>query len=355
MRILITGGAGFVGSRLARIFRKTAGISEVVALDNLRRRGSELNLEHFRKEGITFRHGDIRSPSDLQDLEGDFDVMIDASAEPSVHAGVTGSPDYVIDTNLGGTIHCLDFARKRCGAFIFLSTSRVYSLAPLRAIPLREEGTRLALDIRSAQQGLSETGIHEDFPTNTARSLYGATKLASELLVQEYAHAYGLKAVINRCGVIAGAGQFGKTDQGVFTLWVANHHFGIPLSYTGFGGKGLQVRDLLHPDDLFALVQNQLKRPDLLTGDVFNAGGGLACSVSLQEMTVLCQKATGRSVSISENPATAAVDVPWYATDNSKAQKAFGWLPGRSPEFIVNEIAGWIRNNEASLAPLFGK
>src|SRR5207302_2093552 len=120
------------------------------------------------------------------------------------------------------------------------------------------------------QKGISKKGISESFPIHLPRSLYGATKLASEMIIQEYAYAYGLQALINRCGVIAGPGQFGKVDQGVFTLWVANHYFRRPLKYTGFGGRGKQVRDLLHPLDLFTLLKQQLLDISSYSGQVFN-------------------------------------------------------------------------------------
>ena len=98
MNLLITGGAGFVGSALARYFRRAD--NSVVVFDNLHRRGSEWNVERLRSEGVTFVHGDVRNPADLEALDGTFDVLIEASAEPSVHAGIAGSPRYVLDTNL---------------------------------------------------------------------------------------------------------------------------------------------------------------------------------------------------------------------------------------------------------------
>ena len=349
MRVLITGGAGFVGSHLARLYR-SAG-AEVVAFDNLKRRGSERNLAAFQREGIHFAHGDVRSASDLAALPGNFDLFVEASAEPSVHAGTDGSPAYLLDTNLLGTINCLEFTRARAGALIFLSTSRVYSIAPLSALPLAAQGTRLAPT--SAGKGFSPKGITEEFPVDTARSLYGATKLCSEILLQEYAHTYGVKALVNRCGVIAGAGQFGKVDQGVFTLWIASHFFGKPLRYTGFGGKGHQVRDLLHPSDLYALLQVQANGMAQNSGRIFNVGGGAEISVSLSEWTQHAREATGREVEISSVPGTAAVDIPWYISDCALAEKTFGWRPQKSPVEIARDITFWLRENENSLRALF--
>lgn len=350
MRILITGGAGFVGSHLARLYRKSG--AEVVVLDNLKRRGSERNLSFFQQEGITFVHGDVRNPTDLSSLPGNFDLLVEASAEPSVHAGNDGSPAYVLDTNLVGSINCLEFARQRVGSLIFLSTSRVYSLSPLLSLPLSEGKTRLQPS--GETEGFSAQGINERFPTDSARSLYGATKLCSEILLQEYVHTFKLKALINRCGVIAGAGQFGKLDQGVFTLWIANHHFGKPLQYTGFGGNGLQVRDLLHPSDLFRLLELQLSGIEKNSGEIFNVGGGQAVSTSLLEWTNLAEEATGKKVEMRSVPTTAAVDIPYYVSDCQKVQEKFGWRPEVSTRDIALDIAQWLKSNESSLRALFG-
>jgi CDP-paratose 2-epimerase len=331
MRVLITGGAGFVGSNLALAFRDRG--AAVTALDNLHRRGSELNLPRFRERGIEFVHGDIRQPGDLEALDGRFDVFVEAAAEPSVHAG----PEAVLSTNLTGTLHCLEFARKRAGVFVFLSTSRVYSIEPLRALPLEETETRF-----------TGPAIDEAFPTHQPRSFYGASKLASELIIQEYVASFGMRAVIDRCGVIAGAGQFGKVDQGVFTYWMAAHHFGLPLTYTGFRGK--QVRDLLHPTDLFALIEKQVDRPD---GQTYNVGGGAPGSVSLRELTALCREITGNAIEVAEDAATSPVDVPHYVTDHARVSAAFDWEPHCTPREIMNDIHTWIRENEDDLRPIF--
>jgi len=322
-----------------------------VLLDNLRRRGSEWNLPALVAEGAQFVHGDVRNRADLEALEGKFDVLIEASAEPSVHAGIGSSPRYVLDTNLVGALNCLEYARENCGGVVFLSSSRVYSLDPLRALPLMEKETRLDIpEDGPGTAGLSFAGISEAFACDGPRSYYGASKLAAELLCQEYAAHAGLPVVINRCGVIAGPGQFGKTDQGVFTLWVARHHYGRALKYTGFGGKGLQVRDLLHPEDLGDLIKLQLASLAQVSGRTFNVGGGRKGSVSLREFTGLCQEVVGREVHVAEDPTTSTVDVPWYITDHDRVSKLLGWKPTRSPRRIVEDVHEWIGANEKALA-----
>jgi CDP-paratose 2-epimerase len=352
MRILISGGAGFVGSTLARSFCGQPG-NEIVVLDNLRRRGSELNLTAFRKMGIDFRHGDVREAADLQNIPGNFDLMIEASAEPSVHAGQNDSPDYVIATNLQGTINCLEFARKRVGLFSYLSTSRVYSISSLRSIQLDETPQRFEIAAQQILPGISQSGIDEAFPINQARSFYGTSKLASELLIQEYVESYGVRAIINRCGVIAGPGQFGKTDQGFVSLWVAHHYFGLPLKYKGFGGKGRQVRDVLHALDLVELISRQLVEPKRWNGECYNVGGGKRLSTSLLELTGLCSETVGSPTMIDSTQDTERVDVPLYVTDYGKAHRTFSWLPQRDMKTIVTEIAEWIKLNEDSLRPIF--
>lgn len=302
----------------------------------------------MKAAGVEFVHGDVRNPADLAGIEGPISLLIEASAEPSVHAGTSGSPQYLLDTNLVGAINCLELARTRGCGFIFISSSRVYSIPALRDIALAESATRLA-----PADGMN--GIAEDFPTigSGFRSLYGSSKLAAELLVEEYAVNCGVPAVVNRCGVIAGPGQFGRTDQGVFTLWVARHRFGGSLRYTGFGGTGKQVRDLLHPADLADLMRKQ--RPQLadLAGQAFCVGGGFEGSVSLLEYSGICAEVTGTTLDIPGVAETANVDIPWFVADSARAQARFDWRPTRSPRQIVSEIDAWLQANEGQLRPLF--
>lgn len=347
--ILVTGGAGFVGSNLAMYFKQANPDARVVVLDNLKRRGSELNLPRLKAEGIQFVHGDIRVPDDLTNLPGDFDLLLECSAEPSVLAGYGESPAYLVQTNLVGTTHCLEWARLRKADLVFLSTSRVYPIARQNALRVEETATRFELSGEQPFVGVSEKGISEDFPLDGARSLYGATKLASELLVEEYREMYGMRVLVNRCGVLTGPWQMGKVDQGVFSLWLLAHHFGRPLKYIGFGGNGKQVRDLLHVRDLFELLQLELVDIDKLNGRVLNAGGGRPVSLSLLETTALCEVITGKTTPITPVTDNRVADLPIYLTDNTRVTEATGWTPKLGPEAILRDIYEWVKQNEASI------
>jgi CDP-paratose 2-epimerase len=351
MKILITGGAGFVGSALGISLKINYPGYEIFALDNLKRRGSELNLSRLKKHGVTFIHGDIRNKEDFDALPP-VDFVIEASAEPSVLAGLEGTPDYLINTNLVGTVNCLNYARKHRAGFIFLSTSRVYPIKTIEKLNFVEEDTRFSLADDQSVPGVSSKGIAEDFPLNGARSLYGTTKLASELIIQEYNEFYDLKTVINRCGVITGPWQMGKVDQGVMVLWVAKHYFRQKLGYFGYGGTGKQMRDMLHVADLYRLVEWQLHNIDQVNGEILNAGGGLQSSASLQELTKICQEVTGNVIPIQEVPETRTADIRLYLTDNTRVTALTGWKPKIGIRQIVEEIAAWLAENEADLAPI---
>lgn len=352
MRVLITGGAGFVGSNIAKMLRRDH-LWEIVAFDNLKRRGSELALCRLADSGVNFVHGDVRNCEDLEAV-GRADLIIECCAEPSVSAGCGGDPRYVVNTNLIGTLNCLEFARLNRSAAIFLSTSRVYSIDALRSLPLFATSSRYELPDSSSGAGWSSRGISEAFPTIGHRSLYGATKLASELLIEEYGAMYGLPAIVNRCGVISGPWQMGKVDQGFFVLWAARHLYGGTLTYNGFGGTGHQVRDVLHVNDLYALIEHQIRNLESLSGRVFNVGGGIDSSISLRELTDFCTESTGRRIEISSNPDTNPVDVPYYVTDNSLVTAQTGWKPDYTIERSLDEVITWLGENRRELLPILG-
>jgi CDP-paratose 2-epimerase len=347
-RVLITGGAGFVGANVALAFASRHPEWEIIALDNLKRRGSELNLPRLRGAGVSFVHGDIRQLADLDGV-GEFDAMVECSAEPSVLAGLDGSPDYLIQSNLVGAYHCLEAARRRGAFLVFLSTSRVYPVAPLETLRLEEAPTRFELTDPQPIAGVSRLGISEDMPLSGARTLYGMTKLSAEMLIEEYRAAYGLRAVVNRCGVIAGPWQMGKVDQGVFTYWMLAHHFRRPLSYIGFGGSGKQVRDLIHVDDVVDLIDLQLAAPEEWDGVTANVGGGRECSLSLAETTAICADITGNSLDVASSGGSRPGDIPVYISDCSKLFSLTSWRPARDARTVLTDIHRWVLENEAAI------
>lgn len=350
-QILVTGGAGFVGSNLCIAFKSKYPSYEVIALDNLRRRGSELNLLRLREAGVRFVHGDVRNAEDLAEFET-LDAIIDASADPSVLAGIDSPVLPLLNSNLLGTVHCLELAHRTKAFFIFLSTSRVYPQAALEGAAYNELSTRFAWTDEQNQPGIGPSGVSEDFTLTGSRSFYGASKLCSETLITEYHALKGVNAVINRCGVIAGPWQMGKVDQGVLALWVARHFFKKELSYIGYGGTGKQTRDVLHVDDLFDLVDLQLHQPTTFNGEIFNVGGGLAVSFSLKELTALCQNITGNEVSLTSVPQNRTADIRIYISDTAKLHQTCGWAPRRGLTELVSDVFCWVKENEKQLRPV---
>lgn len=345
--VLITGGAGFVGSNLAIKLKEDYPSLNITVLDNLKRRGSELSLRRLKDAGVEFVHGDIRNREDL--IFEKVDLLLECSAEPSVLAGINSSPDYLMNTNLVGTLNCLEVVREHGAASIFLSTSRVYPISYINGLKFEESETRFNILDNQEITGASSSGIAENFPLDKARSLYGTTKLASEMVVAEYVDTYGLKAIVNRCGVITGPWQMGKIDQGVFVLWVAKHYFKQPLSYIGYGGEGKQVRDFIHIDDLYSSIKLQLENFETYNSEVWNIGGGLSNSVSLKELTSLCEKATGNTILINSVAEDRPADLRFFITDSSKFLEQSGLSWQKDAQQTVEDIYSWIKENESDL------
>jgi len=350
-KLLITGGAGFIGSSICLKLKEKYPGYVITAFDNLKRRGSELNLTDFKKLGIDFIHGDIRNIEDL-DTAGRFDILIEASAEASVLAGLNTDPRYIINNNLYGSINCFNECLKNRAQLIFLSTSRVYPFQRIEQANYVEEETRFSFAENQLEKGISKSGISEELSLEGSRSFYGTTKLSSELFIREYSEFYGLQAAITRFGVVAGPRQFGKADQGVVTLWMAKHFWNQSLKYIGYGGTGKQVRDILHIDDLVRLIDLQIHNMDKFNGNVFNAGGGLCSSLSLVEMTNMCSEITGNKIQIEAELQTRPADLRIYITDNEKIKQNTGWEPERGTKEILYDIFLWLKDNENKLRPV---
>jgi CDP-paratose 2-epimerase len=359
VHILITGGAGFVGSELAvRLSEKS---HRVVVMDNLVRRGSESNLERLAQHGVRFVHGDVRNPEDFQNLPSGIEFVCDTSAQPSVVSGYS-NPVFDITNNSLGVVRVLEYARLNRCPLIFFSTSRVYVVERLLELPRREGATRIEWDaeawkklpVESRARGFDPAhGISEEFAVDGGqRSIYGLSKLIADAACQEYAHAFDMPIAVNRFGVIAGTGQFAKLDQGWVGWWAIAHYFRLPLKYIGWNGK--QVRDILFLEDVCALVELQMNQMDRFRGDIFNLGGGAENSLSLREGTQLLEQKLGHGTTITSEDAVRKADLPIYFTDNRKAAKMLKWRPKVTIDEGFDRILEWIRSNEASLKSRYG-
>ncbi len=354
MQILVTGGCGFVGSHVALHLREKG--HQVYVMDNLVRRGSERNIGVLSHHGVTFVHGDVRNPEDLDNLPAGIELICDTSAQPSVVTGYA-NPLFDITNNGLGAIHILEYARPRKIPLIFWSSNRVYGADGLNALPRRETASRFEYDpdawkdipVEQRPAGFDPThGVSESFSIDGGqRSIYGLSKLIADTACQEYAQAYDLPVVVNRFGVLSGAGQFGHTDQGWVVWWAIAHWFRLPLTYLGWHGK--QVRDVLFIQDMLELLDVQLKQIHQFRGEVFNAGGGAANSISLCEATRMMKEMTGRCTSVTDSDQVRKGDIVLYWTDNRKAASQLGWKPSTDLRVGFQVIFEWIRKNESEL------
>jgi CDP-paratose 2-epimerase len=333
MKILVTGISGFVGYNLATQMSHFIEDLEVIGLDNFSRKGSEQNIPLLLKAGVNLVRADIRSQSDIDSLPV-VDWIIDCAANPSVLAGLDGqvSSRQVLEHNLLGTINLLEYCKRHKSGFIMLSTSRVYSALELANLPVESSKDRFQLK-QSSTAGISDLGISETFPTSAPISLYGASKLASEQLILEYGYNFDFPLWVNRCGVLAGAGQFGKADQGIFSYWIHSFKERNTLKYIGFDGSGYQVRDALHPHDLTLLVSK-----------IINIGGGIENSLSLKELTNWCEERFGKNEILSMN-LHRPMDAPWIVMNSLLAKNVWDWEPQVKISKILSEIANFADEN----------
>ena len=329
MKILITGGCGFVGSNLAIYFKKNRIGTKINTLDNLSRKGSLLNLKRLKKNKIKNFKKDISNYNNLKSLPK-YDLIVDCCAEAAVEVSKT-EIDKVFNTNLVGTFNILKKCTKDKSNFIFLSSSRVYSIKDLRKIKKKN------------------FLINEKFDTSRPKSIYGFSKYSSEHLIREFSFLYKMKYVINRLGVISGPWQFGRQDQGFVSLWVWKHINRKKLSYIGFGGKGSQIRDVIHIVDVCKLVSKQIKKINKINNLTLNVGGGIKNFISLKDLTKICQKITSNRIKIFSKKATSEYDIPYYVTDNLKVKKIYNWQPQKNILDIVKDIYKWMILNKKVL------
>lgn len=340
MKILITGGCGFVGSNLA-LFLKDAK-HKITSLDNFSRKGSRYNFQLLKKRKIKNFNIDVSNYLKISKLPK-FDLIIDCCAEAAVEVS-RNKFDKVINTNLIGTINILKKAKKDKSKIIFLSSSRVY--------PIKNTSNNLKEKILKKKLIIKEM-FNEFSNINGPKTIYGVTKLASEMFIEEFSYAFGLKYIINRCGVISGPLQFGKQDQGFISLWIWRHIIKKKLSYIGFGGLGNQVRDVLHVQDLCELINIQIKRFQSINNSLFTVGGSKKSNISLRKLTEICQKVTNNKIKISKNKKTSIYDIPYFITDNKKVLKVYKWKPKKNIYDIINDTYKWLIINKTNLIRYF--
>ena len=324
MKILITGGCGFVGSNLAIYLKKVLTRSKIYSLDNLSRKGSIFNHARLRKHKIKNFKFNIENYKSFKRLPK-FDLIIDCCAEAAVEVSKV-QIDRVINTNLIGTFNILKKCSKDKSNLIFLSSSRVYSI-----------------------ENLNKKIVNENFDTIKPKSIYGFSKLSSELLIREFSYLFKIKYIINRLGVIAGPWQFGKEQQGFVSLWVWRHLIRGRLSYNGYGGKGRQIRDVVHIADVCRLVQSQISKFNKINNILVNAGGGKKNSVSLKRLTKICQEITSNKLKITSQKKTSIYDIPFYVTNNSLVKKIYRWEPKKNIYEIVKDIYLWMKLNKKKI------
>lgn len=340
MKLLLTGACGFAGQTLARALPEHLPGLDIIGVDSLMRPGSELNRRSLPGTGIKFVHGDLRNAADVEALPA-ADWVIDAAANPSVLAGFENpaASRQLVEHNLSSTINLLEYCRRARAGFILLSSSRVYSIAPLAALEMDSSGN--AFRPKPTQQwpaGCSPDGVTETFSTQPPLSLYGSTKLASEILAAEYGAAFDFPVWLNRCGVLTGAGQFGRADQGIFSYWIHAYAARRPLRYTGFNGRGWQVRDCLHPADLVPMLVRQMQQPPARPEQPLNFGGGVQNSISLAQLSDWCAKRFGPR-EVGSDPTPRPFDVAWMVLDCGAAAKRWNWKPLRGLDSVLEEIA----------------
>ena len=332
-KILITGGCGFIGANLC-IHLKNLNFA-VDSIDNLSRRGSRYKLGILKKNGIKNYKFNIEDYNKLKLLPR-YDIIIDCCAEAAVEVSKKNI-DQVINTNLIGTLKILNKAKRDKSKVIFLSTSRVYSISKINNL-FKNNNFKNKLKVK--------TLIDEKFDTDSPMSIYGVTKLSSELFIKEFSYAFGLKYIINRFGVVSGPLQFGKEDQGFVSLWIWRHITKKKLNYIGYNGLGNQVRDILHIDDLCKIIEIQIRKINTINNKVFTVGGSRKNTISLNNLTKICEKVTKNKIKFGKIKLTSIYDIPYFVTSNKKITNTYNWKPKKNMFDIINDTYKWMINKK---------
>lgn len=343
MKILVTGGAGFVGSHVSEYYAKKG--DEVIVFDNLSRgetlktadrRESSINYNwnHLKNiENIELVRGDIRKEDEIIKAAEGVDAVIHAAAQVAVTSSVN-DPRMDFEINVLGTFNVLEAARKSENdpAVVYCSTNKVYG-ENVNQVPVKEEDTRYVFD---GIDGVPET-LSIDLCEHTP---YGCSKLAGDLYVQDYAELYGLKTAVFRMSCIYGTRQFGNEDQGWVAHFVISTVMGKPLTIYG---DGKQVRDILYVSDLVRACDIFLESNK--KSGVYNIGGGPKNTISLLELLDLLEEETGKRSEITFSTWRPS-DQKVYISDITKAKKELGWEPKIEPKEGIKELIEWIKEKE---------
>ena len=340
MKILITGGCGFVGTNIA-IFLSNKKY-KISTLDNLSRKGSRYNLNLLKKYNIKNYNLNVVNYNKLKKLPK-YNLIIDCCAEAAVEVSKK-KIDSVVNTNLIGTINILKKAKKDNSKIIFLSSSRVYPIEKMNKI-VNKKIIKKNIKINKM--------MNENDSIIGPKSIYGLTKLSSEMFIEEFAYAFGIKYLINRCGVISGPLQFGKQDQGFVSLWIWKHISKKNLTYIGYGGLGNQIRDVLHINDLCRLIDIQIIKFNKIYNRLFTVGGSKKSCTSLKKLTKICENVTKNKIKFRRVSKTSIYDIPYFVTDNKSVSKTYRWKPKKSINDIVNDTFIWLSNNKNNLKKYF--
>ena len=272
-----------------------------------------------------------------------YDLILDCCAEAAVEISKNDF-DKVINTNLIGTINILKKSKNDKSKIIFISSSRIYPLEEMNKI-IKNKNLKSKIKISKM--------FSEKDKIIGPKTIYGLTKLCSEMLIEEFSYAYQLKYLINRCGVISGPLQFGKQDQGFVSLWIWRHLNKKKLSYIGYGGYGNQIRDVLHIDDLSELILLQIKNINKINNKLFTVGGSKTSYTSLSQLTKLCQKITGNKIKMGKVSKTSSYDIPYYLSDNTHVSNTYRWKPKRNINQVVMDTFLWLKKNKPIIKKYF--
>lgn len=334
--IIVTGGCGFIGSNICEFLKKKK--FNVISVDNLSKNYSKINQKRLSKLKIRNYRLNIYKKNFLN-LRFKAKFIIDCCADPSVESSRANRVAN-INNNLITTLNVLEKAKRDKSKVIFLSTSRVY--------PVQDSYKKF---IKSKKNNFFD----ENSNIVGAKTIYGYTKISSEMLINEFNYAFGLEYIINRCGLVTGPWQFGRVEQGLVSLWLWNHlnKKENNLSYKGYGGSGKQIRDVLFIDDLKLLIYKQIKKFNTLKNNTFTVGGGYKNTINLIELTKICQQLTGNKIKIRKSKSTSIYDIPFYITSSKKLKKYCGWEPNVDLYAGIKQLKNWMKVNYNLIRPFF--